>query len=132
MLCLKHYYGRKICYSKFLALQHNCHKLNALTKSTTYLIVMYIKETCFCNILYFASFQLGLIFGTLWSLPVIGILLNTETILLLIGQEQRISALAQQYTQLFFPGVFAYCWLFLCMRYLVCQVYLLSKEMGFK
>ena len=93
---------------------------------------MYIKETCFCNILYFVSFQLGLIFGTLWSLPVIGILLNTETILLLIGQEQRISALAQQYTQLFFPGVFAYCWLFLCMRYLVCQVYLLSKEMGFK
>ena len=64
----------------------------------------------------------GLIFGALWSLPVVAILLNTETLLLLIGQEQQVASMAQQFTQYFLPGVPAYCWLFMIMRYLLCQV----------
>jgi len=65
--------------------------------------------------------QKGLLFGFLAALPIIGVLLNTETLLLLLGQNPIIAKLTQEYTLIFIPGVFAYCWLFLLMRYLLCQ-----------
>ena len=88
----------------------------------------YMHVDFHCTCLVFKSIKLcmcaflGLIFGALWSLPVVAILLNTETLLLLIGQEQHVASMAQEFTQLFCPGVLAYCWLFMIMRYLLCQV----------
>lgn len=65
--------------------------------------------------------QKGLIFGVLCAMPIWAVLLNTETLLLLLRQDPDVASLAQEYTQLFMPGALAYCWIFTLMRYLLCQ-----------
>ncbi|KAI0219614.1 hypothetical protein LSAT2_028819 [Lamellibrachia satsuma] len=63
----------------------------------------------------------GIIFGVLACCPIWALLFNVESILLLLGQDPGVVALAQEYILVFFPGVLAYCWLFILMRYLLCQ-----------
>ncbi|KAK2188567.1 hypothetical protein NP493_128g03024 [Ridgeia piscesae] len=65
--------------------------------------------------------QRGIIFGMFACCPIWAVLLNVESILLLLGQDPGVVALAQEYILFFLPGVLAYCWLFILMRYLLCQ-----------
>ena len=58
----------------------------------------------------------------LWSMPITGILLNTETILLLLKQDRDVVRQTQEFVTYVIPGVMPYCGLCMINRYLLCQV----------